>query len=165
MAKPSGTVTDMIEDAVRIMVSNIRRPLIVDEAHHVAHKKFVDVLRELHDKSLAPIILIGEETLPKQLEQFERVHNRMLDWVGAVPCDMDDFRQLAKFCSPNIQIQPDLAQAILERTKGNTRRIVVNLERAEQTARQIGQTTLTLEGFGGSARIITSRAPDPRRAA
>lgn len=165
MERPTGTVTDMISDAVRIMASNIRRPLIIDEAHHVAHKKFVDVLRELHDKSLAPVILIGEEMLPKQLEAFERVHNRMLDWVGAVPCDADDFRQLAKFCAPSISILPDLAQAILDNTRGNTRRIVVNLERAEQTARQIGKTTLDLADFGGTGRIIPSRAPAPRRAA
>lgn len=164
-ARPSGSITDMIEEAVRIMAGDIRRPLIVDEAHHIAHKKFVDLLRELHDKSLAPIILIGEETLPKQLEAFERVHNRMLDWVGAVPCDMDDFRQLAKFCAPEVKVSDDLAQAILNQTKGNTRRIVVNLERAEQTAKQLGAQALDLAAFGGTARIITSKAPDPRRAA
>lgn len=161
---PTGTITDMIEEAVMIMSSNIRKPLIIDEAHHIAHKKFVDLLRELHDKSLAPIILIGEETLPKQLEAFERVHNRMLDWVRAEPCDAGDFAQLAKFCCPAVKIAPDLAIAVLDRTKGNTRRIVVNFERIEETALQIGKDTLDLADFGGVVRIISSSAPAPRRA-
>jgi DNA transposition AAA+ family ATPase len=162
---PRGTITDMIEDAVRIMAGDIRRPLIVDEAHHVANKRFVDLLRELHDKSLAPVILIGEETLPKQLEAFERVHNRMLDWVAAVPCDEPDFRLLAKLYCPKLTLTDDLARAILADTRGNTRRIVVNLARAQERADEAGVDTVDLSLFGGAGSVIGSRAPLPRRAA
>lgn len=163
IARPRGTVTDMIEEAVRLMAGDVRRPLIIDEAHHVAHKRFVDVLRELHDKSLAPVILIGEETLPKQLEAFERVHNRMLEWVAALPCDEDDFRLLAKACVPGVKIAEDLAQAILAGTRGNTRRIIVNLARAEKLAAINGTDTVDLSQFGGTAAIVGTSAPAPRR--
>lgn len=160
--RPRGTVTDMIDDAVRIMAGDITRPVIVDEAHHVANKRFVDVLRELHDKSLAPVILIGEETLPKQLESFERVHNRILDWVAAVPCDLQDFKLLAKSCLPNVRVADDLASAILAETRGNTRRIVVNFDKVEEIALRDGLTTVDLAAFGGADRIATSRAPSRR---
>jgi hypothetical protein len=163
--RPKGSITDMIEDAVRIMAGDTRRPVIIDEAHHVAHKKFIDLVRELHDKSMAPVVLIGEETLPKQLEAFERVHNRMLDWVPALPCDISDFGLLAHSCCPKIIITDELAKAILNETKGNTRRIVVNLAKVEQIALETGNSTVDLALFGGSAMIIGSKAPAPRRAA
>ena len=160
--RPKGTVTDLIDTAVRVMAGEARRPVIVDEAHHIAAKKFVDVLRTLHDKSSAPVILIGEETLPQQLQQFERVHNRMLDWVQAVPCDAEDFDILAKTACPGIAIGKDLAQAILADTRGNTRRIVVNLAAAEQRAKQTGATSIDLTGFLALGGLIGSKAPLPR---
>lgn len=163
--QPRGTVPALIEDAVRIMASDIRRPLIIDEAHHIAHKRFVDLVRELHDKSMAPIVLIGEESLPRQLEAFERVHNRMLDWVPAVPCDKEDFAVLAAAVVPGTKIAPDLASAILADTKGNTRRIVVNLARAEELGAQHGVEIVDLALFGGTTSVVGSKAPLPRRAA
>jgi|TARA_A100001391_G_scaffold50885_1_gene30984 DNA transposition AAA+ family ATPase len=164
VANPRGTVTDMIDECVRIMISDVHRPVIVDEAHHIAHKKFVDLLRELHDKSQAPVILIGEETLPKQLEAFERVHNRMLDWVPAVPCDLEDFRHLSALCC-SVAVKSDLAEAILAGTHGNTRRIVVNLSKVDDIARQKGITEVSLDDFGGRQAVIGGKAPLPRRAA
>jgi DNA transposition AAA+ family ATPase len=157
--KPRGAVTDMIEQAVLIMASDPRRPVIVDEAHHIAAKRFVDVLRELHDKSTAPVILIGEETLPKQLEAFERVHNRMLAWVPAVAIDVEDFAILAKVACQNITIAPDLRDEILSATHGNTRRIIVNFAEVEQKAKALGVNAMDLEAFGGRSAIVGLRAP------
>jgi DNA transposition AAA+ family ATPase len=164
VGNPRGTITDMIDDAVKIMAGDIRRPLIVDEAHHVAHKRFVDLLRELHDKSLAPVILIGEETLPRQLEAFERVHNRILTWVAAEACDQSDFEQLAKVYT-RAKVAPDLARAILETTRGNTRRIVVNLAEVQAIADRDAVDVVDLARFGGSGAIIGGSAPVPRRVA
>ena len=163
VTKPRGTATDMIEQAVEILALDRMRPLIIDEAHHIAHKRFVDVIRELHDKSLAPIILIGEETLPKHLETHERVHNRMLDWVAALPCDADDFHHLTVSVCPKIAIEDDLATAMLEKTRGNTRRLVVNLAKAEELALQEGLASIGLAAFGGIDAIVGVKAPSPRK--
>lgn len=162
--RPKGTVPDLIDQAIMIMAGDRRRPVIVDEAHHIAAKRFVDVLRTLHDKSGAPVILIGEETLPKQLEAFERVHNRMLSWVQAVPCDADDFATLSRTVCPNVVLAPDLAAAILRETRGNTRRIIVNLDEVEQRARQLGVETLDLAAFTTLGPIVGNKAPMPRAA-
>ena len=162
LPKPRGTATEMLTEIVEILARDTRRPLIIDEAHHIAHKAFVDVVRELHDKSDAPIVLIGEETLPKHLEAYERVHNRMLDWVAAVPCDMEDFAMLARTVAPRIAIAPDLASEILDVTAGNTRRIVVNLAKAEEVAAREGLETVDLQRFGGREAILGLRAPMPR---
>jgi DNA transposition AAA+ family ATPase len=160
--RPTGSVPDLITQAIEVMAGDVSRPLIVDEAHHVASKKFVDVLRTLHDKSGAPVILIGEEKLPKQLEAFERVHNRMLAWVQAMPLDAEDFAILARTVCPNIKISADLATAILQETHGNTRRTIVNFDEVEQRAKRLGVDSLDLKAFLSFGPIISSKAPSPR---
>ena len=162
--RPRGTTPDLIDQAVMIMAGDVCRPLIVDEAHHIAAKRFVDVLRTLHDKSGAPVVLIGEETLPKQLEAFERVHNRMLTWVQAMPCDAEDFGILAKTVCPNVRLASDLVTEILRETRGNTRRIIVNLDEAEQRANRLGTDLVDLKNFLTFGPIVGNRAPLPRAA-
>lgn len=162
--RPRGTVEDMKRRAIMIMAGDPGRPLIVDEAHFVAAKRFVDVLRELSDKSGAPVILVGEEMLPSHLEAFERVHNRVLEWLPAQPCDAEDFAHLASNRLPrDVKVAADLASAILERTKGNTRRIVVNLAKVAEVAQLTGKKTVDLEGFGGLGTIISNTKVAPRK--
>ncbi|MCO5082613.1 MAG: ATP-binding protein [Rhizobiaceae bacterium] len=160
---PRGSIEQMKTKAVEMIAAEPHRPLIVDEAHWIAQKRFVDLLREISDKSGAAVILIGEEMLPQSLEQFERVHNRVLEWVAAEPCDAGDFALLAKARCPGITIAPDLAAAILQRTEGNTRRIVVNLEKASGIAQLTGEKTITLDLFGGPQAIVGRTSLQPRR--
>lgn len=142
--QPRGSIPELIDQAVERMALDMRRPLIIDEAHHIAARRFVDLMRELHDKSLAPVVLIGEETLPRQLERFERVHNRILTWVQAVPCDRSDLDHLIR-ARCRTSLTPETAEAILRESRGNTRRIVVALARAEEIAGQAGVDAVTLD--------------------
>lgn len=154
---PKGRITDLIKKAVFRMAGNRARPLIVDEAHWIANKRFVDVLRELHDKSTAPVILIGEKTLPTRLQLFPQVKDRMLVEVEAVPCNESDFRLLHKMYCPAVPLAGDLVRAILDATRGNARRIVVNLVDAEEKASVLSPAELsdglTLAQFGGDHAI------------
>jgi DNA transposition AAA+ family ATPase len=162
VAQPRGSVPELIEEAILRLAADIRRPLIVDEAHHIAHKRFVDLLRTLHDKSGAPVILIGEETLPKQLESFERVHNRMLAWVQARPLDAEDFGMLAKSLYPSVILGADLAEHILHTMKGNTRRVIVNLDEVAQRAKKLGIDQISLAQFLEQGPVIGRDAPNAR---
>lgn len=164
VSTPRGSIAEMVEAAIQRLSADPTRPLIVDEAHWIAQKRFVDLLRELHDKSLAPVILIGEETLPTALEAFERVHNRILEWVGAEPCDLDDARTLARAYCLGLVVGDDLLATIVERTAGNTRRIVVNLARVLEVARVAGRAEIGLADYD-VGQISTHKAPSPRRVA
>lgn len=161
--KPRGSIEDMKNRAIMLMAANPYRPLIVDEAHFVASKRFVDMLRELSDKSGAAVVMIGEEMLPVALEQFERVHNRVLEWLPAQPCDAEDFALLAHSRCRGLKVMPDLASAILDKTRGNTRRIVINLVRVHEISQQTGATEIDLATFGGVEAIIGPRSHTVRR--
>ncbi|WP_292458285.1 ATP-binding protein [Mesorhizobium sp.] len=161
--RPRGSIEDMKSEAIMLLAANPRRPLIIDEAHFIAAKRFVDLVRELSDKSGAAAIMIGEEMLPAHLEQFDRVHNRVLEWLQAMPCDADDFQKLTAHRCPGIEIASDLAAAILEKTKGNTRRIVINLIEIEEQSRIHGTKQFDLVTFGGMGAIKGSPKFTPRK--
>lgn len=161
--RPRGSIEDMKSEAIMLLAANPRRPLIIDEAHFIAAKRFVDLVRELSDKSGAPAVMIGEEMLPAHLEQFERVHNRVLEWLQAMPCDADDFQKLTVHRCPGVEIAPDLAAAMLEKTRGNTRRIVINLTKVIELSRVQGLKLVDLAGFGGVGAIEGASKFTPRK--
>lgn len=156
-----GTIADMAEETIRLLGDEPDRPLIIDEADRAVDRGMIELIRDLHDKSTAPIILIGEERLPAKIEPHERVHNRVLDWVGAQPSDIDDARALAASLCAGIAIGDDLLAAMVAKSDGRARRIVVNLVKAAEIARNRGVTALDLGAWGGEG-FFSGRAPKPR---
>ncbi|MCF8483331.1 MAG: ATP-binding protein [Rhodospirillum sp.] len=159
--KPKGTVADMIERIIDLL-STSTKPLIIDEFDHVVKRGYVETIREIHDKSRAPIALIGEENLPQMLMAIsERFHNRMLDWFAAQPADAEDTVVLAELHAPEITIAPDLAAHLAEVSHGRVRRICVNIEKVRDEAVTNGWVTVDRATWG--ERPLFTGAPPSRR--
>ncbi|MDC7787331.1 ATP-binding protein [Rhodoplanes sp. TEM] len=156
-----GTISDMADQAKALLGDDPRRPLIVDEADKLVDKGMVELVREIGDVAGCPVILIGEERLPAKLVQHERIHNRVLDWMPAQPCDLDDTTALARALCPRVSVAADLLDDIRRQSEGRARRIVVNLSRVGELARNRGLTAVDRAAWGGTA-FYTSRAPAPR---
>lgn len=160
-ADTRGTIADMVDRIIEHLVIN-ERPVIIDEFDHVVARRYHETIREIHDKTGAPIILIGEELLPNKLATTsERFHNRMLDWVPAQPADADDARALARLYCPGLEIADDLLELITRRSEGRVRRICVNLERVRETAGLEGLERIDLATWGD--RPLFSGKPPARR--
>lgn len=159
-----GTIADMAEAVIRILGDDPHRPLIIDEADRLVDKRMIELVRDLQDKSTAPIILIGEEHLPTKLATVERVHNRVLDWVAAEPTDLEDARALAASLCPRLTLEDDLLAEIVNRSDGRARRIVVNLIRASEIARNLGVARIDRAAWGNNG-FFDSRPPSPRNIA
>ncbi|WP_244434757.1 AAA family ATPase [Afipia sp. P52-10] len=162
-ARESARLDKLCELAIAALGDDPRRPLIIDEADKLVDKHMIETVRELQEKSGAPVILIGEERLPTKLLQVERMHNRVLSWFAAQPCDIDDARQFAKVYVPKVAIADDLLQAICVNSGGKARRIVVNLDTASEIARNQNLTKLTLAHWGDQ-KFYTGEPPPPRPA-
>lgn len=160
---PRGTIADMTEQVVRFLGDDPTRPLIVDEADQLVDRGMIDLIREIHEHSQAPIVLVGEELLPQKLMRSERTHNRVLEWVLAQPCDADDTRQLAALFCPGLQLADDLLDTIRTKSEGRARRIAVNLNRVFEQARHRGSKAVTLKEHDGI--FFTSAPPSRARAA
>lgn len=157
-----GTLDKKVERIVEGLIIT-GRPLIIDEADVAVRKGFLELIREIHDKSGSPIVLIGEELLPHKLEANERFHNRILDFVQSQPADKDDLLHLAKIYAPSVEIAPDLADRILKITRGCVRRIVVNLHHIREFSEANDLELIDLKSFGDD-RLATGLSP-ARRAA
>lgn len=142
------TIADLTEKAINALADDWTRPLFIDEADKLADKGMLELVREIHEHSQVPVLLIGEELLPEKLEKVERVHNRVLDWVPAEPCDHADARLLAKLVCPSITISDELIDLIVDKTKGRARRLVVNFNKMAEHARNYRENELTCRSFG-----------------
>ncbi len=144
---PEQTIAGMV-DQVSEQLALSERPLIIDEVDHIVKKRAIEVIRDVYEGSGAPILLIGEEKLSIKLRQWERFHNRVLDWLPAQPADKADAKALAKMYSPDIGIATDLLSKIVDVTRGVTRRICVNIHNIRGLAKTKGWETVSLREWG-----------------
>jgi len=159
--KAENTIAKMFNQVCRELAES-GRPLIVDEMDHLVEKGAVEIIRDIHDATQAPVMLVGEENLPTKLAKWERVHSRIMVWTAAPPANIDDAAELAAHYCPGIQIRPDLLALITEKAHGSVRRIIVNLDRARNEAVSRGISSIGLAEFGKSS-LYTGEAPSPRR--
>lgn len=155
-----GNVAEKVQEIIGLLYDDTR-PLIIDEADHLVKKSIIDIVREIHDKTVTPVILIGEEQLPRKLGEFERAHNRVNSFVAAEPADEDDARALVKVYCPKLAVSDDVIAEIVYETRGTTRRIVNNLHALNEFAAQTGQFEIGHEVFQ-EFPVFTGN-PEPRR--
>ncbi|PZU93086.1 MAG: transposase [Chelatococcus sp.] len=140
---PKGTVPRLTEMAIERLAVPGHPPLLIDEADKAVDKGFIEIIREIHEATQVPIILIGEEELPAKLQRSERTHNRVLEWVAAQPCDLEDTELLARLFVPDgVGYSEDFLERNRRKSGGRARRITVNLERAVEWARVHAQKNL-----------------------
>lgn len=158
---PAKTVSDMLDQiSGRLAVTD--QPLLIDEADFLIQRGMIEIVRDIYEGSGAPVILIGEELLPQKLQVWERVHGRILDWVGATPGDLSDVGHLARIYAPGVTIAPDLQQNLLKASQGSIRRICVNLDRLREHATIKGVRTIGLDDWGPRS-FFTGEAPLARQ--
>ncbi|MBG0802866.1 ATP-binding protein [Methylocystis sp. H4A] len=175
VARPQGSIPELAEQAIAMLAEEPRRPLFIDEADKVVDKGYAELMREIAMSSNVPVLLIGEEALPQKLASIERLHNRVLAWFGAEPCDLEDARKLADLLLP-VAISDDLLEEIRIQGDGRARRIATSLDGVSQWARNAGAKEVTRANYAGpiytgeppkarASRLIVARSAKSGRAA
>ena len=129
--QPVGDMTNLM-NLIGEELTLSQRPLIVDEMDYLVDKKAVEVVRDIHMISEAPILLIGEEQMVNKLMKWERFHNRILEPVLAVEATMTDVQELARIYARDITVETPLLKKLHKDSGGNVRRICVNLDRLRE---------------------------------
>jgi len=155
-----GSIPELAELAIGMLAEEPRRPLFIDEADKVVDKGYIELVRELAMSANVPVLLIGEEALPQKLAAFERVHNRVLAWFGAEPCDLDDAKKLAQLLLAPVTIADELLEKIRIQGDGRARRISTSLDGVAHWARNNGVRHVAAEGYDGP--IYTGEPPRAR---
>ncbi len=142
------------EDRVIEALSAEPRLIFFDEANHLCKKKVIDVIREVSFISRSPVILAGTETLKQELQEFPVAASRVLEWLPGRPCSMDDVQALARLYGDGITISDDLLKHFQQETKGVTRQVVANIDRAREIARNLGLTAIDRTTFTRKADVF-----------
>lgn len=160
---PAGrTVADMINQIAREL-QGTQKPLFVDEADTAVQRGMLEMIRDLYEMSGTAVIMIGEENLPRTLTKSERVHGRMLDWVGAEAAVIDDVFHLAPHYAKGVEIEDALAEMLLQDSGHSIRRVCVNLAALQEHARSTGRDRITKRDWMQSGeRFSSGKAPKPR---
>lgn len=155
-----GTLADQVDRIAENLVIT-DRPLIIDEADYLVSKRMIELVRDIYESAQTPVILVGEEMLPQKLQQWERVHGRMLDWVAAEPGGVGDVIHLAKQFCRGVELSDDVVAKIAELCHGAIRRIAINLDNVRKYAVVRGLTEMSLDDLG-SVTFFMGEAPSPR---
>ncbi|MDR2504175.1 MAG: ATP-binding protein [Deltaproteobacteria bacterium] len=158
--QPARTMSPMLEQIGQQLALS-GRPLIIDEADLLFRKGMIEVTRDIYESSQGVVILVGEETLPGQLERIERIHGRMLDWVAAQPTDLDDARLFSGYHCPDLDIKDDLLARLIDATHGSARYICTNLARVKEFALVHGLSAISSADYTGG--LFTGTPPERRR--
>lgn len=157
-----GSVADKVDEIVRLL-SMDNKPLIIDEADYAFNKGFHEIIREIYDQTYTPIILLGEEILPQKISRHERFDNRVLEWVPAQPCNLEDVRKMADIYAPDVKVGEDLLDALMHEVKGIARRVAVNLSKIQELSYNEGVDGYSLKDWKvADHKFDTGQAPARR---
>ena len=149
---PQRSLVHTLHAIVRELVTQ-NRMLIVDEADYLVDKKaLLNTLRDLHDNSTMPLILVGMADFVKKLKS--RIDQRQ--FAGRVafelefkPLDLADTTLLAEqLLNDGITAHPELLAKLHAACEGSTRLVCVGLQRIESLAIKKGLKKVTVNDWG-----------------
>jgi len=157
-------------DAIIRRLAETGRPLFLDEADYIIEsRRLLDTLRDIHDMSTCPVILIGMHGIEKRIKGNEQFTGRIAQWVPFQGIDLEDARLLADgLCE--VQVADDLLQALHAAASpkngsgAEIRRLVVGLSHIEGHARRRGLQSMALDDWpkGADFFLGTPAAPNAR---
>ena len=126
------------------------RPIFIDEADYVIERRtLTDTLRDIHDLSTVPVILIGMHGIEKRIRGNEQLTGRIAQWVAFGGLDLED-ASLLSLALAEVQIDDALLRTLHDKAspKGGdgaeVRRLVVGLAAIEGYARARGREEIGL---------------------
>ena len=140
-----------------------KQTVYMDEVDHIAaHTKMIETLRDFHDLTHVPIVLIGEENCLSKLSRLPRFTSRISQHVTFEPLDEADAAHIAReLCE--VKIKPELLGKILQDTGGNLRHTTISLATAEQIAKSRGVDEIGLDLVGKRRLFVSAFDAAPAR--
>jgi hypothetical protein len=125
-------------------VDNSDRILLIDEADRLTVKN-IEHLRDIHDETACPIVLIGEPSIYAQIKSRTRIWRRFTQAVEFGPL-LDEDVILFGLKNCDIKIVPEAARALKSKSKGSFGFLIHYMSRLEGIAKsnQIKEISLDI---------------------
>ena len=126
------------------------RPLFIDEADYLLNdKNTLEIVRDIHDLTNCPVVLIGMESVRRKLQRHRQFYNRISEWLEFQPTQREDLQIIVNaVIEPTLTIQDDLLSQLLNDTDGEVRRIITGLSKIEAFALANSLTSIDLQQWG-----------------
>ncbi|NNG45006.1 ATP-binding protein [Pseudoalteromonas sp. NEC-BIFX-2020_002] len=126
------------------------RTLFIDEADYLLNdKNTLEIVRDIHDLTYCPVVLIGMESVRRKLQRHRQFYNRISEWLEFKPTQFEDLQIIVNaVIEPVLTIQDDLLKQLLSDTDGEVRRIITGLSKVEAFALANGLTSIDLQQWG-----------------
>ncbi len=131
--------------------------IIVDEVDYLIEKSTVETLRDLHDKTGCPIVLVGMASVDKKLSRYPHLVDRIYKSFRFEPFDSNDIKEILTELT-EISFTDEAVEYLATRTN-QFRQLVKLINRIEKLAKTNQIQTLdeyTLKGILNERPNITS---------
>lgn len=152
--KPRGSCSDMLNDLV-LALRESERSLFIDEADNIINKTvMVEMIRDIHDLSIQPVILVGYTGLDISLSAHRQLTRRVLAHVRFEPTDLEDAALIAReLCE--VKVADDLLARLHTLSRGSVGELVIGLNHIESFGRTRGKDTVTSADWGKKDEFFT----------
>ena len=133
---PYNKFSDIFNQVVAQLIKT-PRTIIVDETDYLTiDSRAVETLRDIHDKTNVPIVLVGMGTANKRLQRHKHLYDRLLEIIKFEPFCKQDITSIIDQLS-EVQFT-DCAKKLLYSRTNRFRQLVKTISKAEQVAKSNG---------------------------
>lgn len=138
---------DMFRQCIDLLLEK-PRTIFIDEVDYLTHDaRVIETLRDIHDTTGTPIVLIGMGQADKKLMRFKHLYDRFSEVVKFSDLSMDDVRAIAEQMS-DVKLSED-AISYIHASANRFRRVIVWLYKAEAIAKTNSLKEITLQHISG----------------
>ena len=86
-----------IQDTFNLVEQKLKqnpKPLIIDEVDYLVPNNVIEILRDLHDRTMCPMILVGMINIDKKLSRYPHLKDRIYKAFKFEPYDKQDIKQI-----------------------------------------------------------------------
>ena len=123
---------------------NIPKVIFIDEIDYLMNNfKTVEILRDLHDETDCPIIMIGMGLAHRKLERYKHLYDRFSEILEFETFEVSDIAQIVNELS-QVPISADAIEYIHQK-HNRFRQIVQLINKLETLARESNLTEINME--------------------
>jgi len=136
-----------------------KRALFVDEADYLlGNKRLVETLRDIHDLSTMPVVLIGMQKFRSKISDLPQLSGRIAESVEFQAASFDDVTLLARHLL-DVEVTPELLARLHEAALGSVRLTCIGLNKIEQIGRARGLAKVSAADWPAGAEFFVGKAP------
>jgi DNA transposition AAA+ family ATPase len=123
------------------------RILLIDEIDYLCASGAIEILRDIHDYTNTPVVLIGMNMADKKLMRYRHLYDRLSEGiVKFTPLTHQDIKSVVtQMCE--VRLSDDAIDYLAEQTGGKFRSLISYMHRAEYISQLNGLKEITMKEF------------------